>query len=152
MREQQRRAWALAAVAAAGLAAAAVLAEDVPQDTGSTAEASDVQTSATDTSGSSNSSGPVGHSWRSGGYGETAGQMATMLIAVTCTSVFVLIWICCHVFKVGAEAPDPDAEVPALTAAVMAVVDSNRPRDEKKEEVEKLVRRAIECGMHSGAP
>lgn len=45
---------------------------------------------------------------------------------------------------------DPEAEAPAIAAAIMAVVSSaDTSKAEQKEEVEKLVVRAIECGVHA---
>jgi hypothetical protein len=174
--------WAgVARVVAVAVAAAAatVLAEDVPpSDTGSTLEASSVPQSAGGTTHGNSSSVGREASWRGAGFGESPGQMVTMVLAISFTTALAIAWVCCRVLGVGGESKpvctratqrtsftrqrlsqtrvlaaccctqDPETHVPELTGAIMAVVDSNSPPDEKEEEIRKLVRQAVECGMH----
>lgn len=97
------RAARAAAVAAVRVAAVVVADDSVPADVGSTVEASSVQNSVSD--GNSTASDYVEPTWRTGGFGETPGQMVVMLIAISFASMLVVVWICSYICRAGEDKP-----------------------------------------------
>eukprot|EP01043_Picozoa_sp_COSAG02_P030061 COSAG02_NODE_1901_length_10451_cov_44.668566_6_plen_148_part_00 len=102
LRDMRRVGSSSVAAVVAVAATAVVLAEDFSAETGSTLEASSVQSAGT--SNANSSAGDGGDtSWRGAGFGESPGQLITMILTITFTSALAIAWICCRVFRAGGD-------------------------------------------------